>query len=86
MTIPGPTRTRDDPDRFGECQRAVEDRILELLGDAQVAGWTKEEVLAAMIEAAENTNLAMHQNVLLSVERELRKIDEEKRYLKRLEV
>ena len=66
--------------------RAVEDRILELLGDAQVAGWTKEEVLAAMIEAAENTNLAMHQNVLLSVERELRKIDEEKRYLKRLEV
>lgn len=30
----------------------------ELLGDGQGAGWTKEEVLAAMIEVAENTNLA----------------------------
>jgi hypothetical protein len=30
----------------------------ELLDDAQAAGWTKEEVLAAMIEVAENTNLA----------------------------
>ncbi|CAN7677992.1 hypothetical protein LJR231_005444 [Phyllobacterium sp. LjRoot231] len=74
MTIPGPTRIRNDPDRFNECQRAVEDRMLELLGDAFVAGWTKEEVLAAMIEVAENTNLAMHQNVLLSVETELRKL------------
>jgi hypothetical protein len=74
MTVPGPTRTRDDPDRFADCQRAVEDRILELLGDAQVAGWTKQEVLPAMIEVAENTNLAMHQNVLSSVEKELRKL------------
>jgi len=45
MTIPGPTRTRNDPERFADCQRAVEDRMLELLGDAQVAGWSKEEVL-----------------------------------------
>jgi hypothetical protein len=74
MTIPGPTRTSNHPDRFADCQRAVEDRMLELLGDAQVAGWTKEEVLAAMIAVAENTNLAMHQNVLLSVETELRKL------------
>ena len=78
MTIPGPTHTRNDPDRFAECQRAVEDRMLELLGDAQVAGWTKEEVLAAMIEVAENTNLAMHPNVLLSVETELRKLMKKK--------
>jgi hypothetical protein len=42
-----------------------------LLGDAQVAGWTKEEVLAAMIEVAENTNPAMHPNDLLSVKAEL---------------
>ncbi|CAN7327095.1 hypothetical protein LJR231_001784 [Phyllobacterium sp. LjRoot231] len=78
MKIPGPTRTRDDPDRFADCQRAVEDRMLELLGDAQVAGWTKEEILAAMIEVAENTNLAMHPNVLLSVETELRKLMKKK--------
>ncbi len=78
MTIPGPTRTRNDPERFADCQRAVEDRMLELLGDAQVAGWSKEEVLAAMIEVAENTNLAMHPNVLLSVETELRKLMKKK--------
>ena len=62
MTIPGPKCTRNDPERFADCQRAVEDRMLELLGDAQVAGWTKEEVLAAMIAV---TNLAMHSNILL---------------------
>ncbi|WP_157929563.1 hypothetical protein [Phyllobacterium zundukense] len=48
--------------------------MLELLGDAIEAGWTKEEVLAAMIEVADDTALAMHQNVLLSVETELRKL------------
>lgn len=32
MTIPEPKRTRSDPDRFDECQRAVEDRLLEVLG------------------------------------------------------
>jgi len=53
---------------------AVEDHMLQLLGDAHVAGWTKEEILAAMIEVAENTNLALHQDVLLSVETELRKL------------
>ncbi|RCW77708.1 hypothetical protein C7476_13915 [Phyllobacterium bourgognense] len=78
MTIPGPTRARNDSERFVDCQRAVEDRMLELLGDAQVAGWTKEEVLAAMIEVAENTNLAMHPNALLSVETELRKLMKKK--------
>jgi len=74
MTIPKPQYPPNHPGRFQDCQRAIEDRMLELLGDAQVAGWTKEEVLAAMIEVAENTNLAMHQNVLLSVETELRKL------------
>ena len=52
--------------------------MLELLGDAQVAGWTQEEVLAAMIEVADNTALAMQQNVLLSVETELRKLMKKK--------
>ncbi len=52
--------------------------MLELLGDAQVAGWPRDEVVAAMIEVAENTNLAMHPNVLLSVETELRKLIKKK--------
>jgi hypothetical protein len=47
---------------------------LDLLGDAIEAGWTKEEVLVAMIQVADGTALAMHENVLLSVETELRKL------------
>jgi hypothetical protein len=78
MTIPRPQHRPNHPDRFHDCQRAIEDRMLELLGDAQVAGWTKEEVLAAMIEVAENTNLAMHPNVWLSVETKLRKLMKKK--------
>ncbi|ATU91228.1 hypothetical protein BLM14_05970 [Phyllobacterium zundukense] len=35
--------------RRAGCRLAIEDRMLELLGDAIEAGWTKEEVLAAMI-------------------------------------
>jgi hypothetical protein len=58
MTIPTPQHPRSHPDRFQDCQRAIEDRMFELLGDAQVVGWTREELLAAMIEVAENTNLA----------------------------
>ena len=78
MPLTGPSHPRKHADRFAECQRAIEDRMLELLGDAQVAGWSKEEVLAAMIEVADNTTLVMQQNVLLSVETELRKLMKKK--------
>ena len=64
MKIPRPQHPTNHPDRFEDCQRAVDDRMLELLGDAQVAGWPRDEVVAAMIEVAENTNLAVHPNVL----------------------
>ncbi|MBZ9656589.1 hypothetical protein [Phyllobacterium lublinensis] len=47
--------------------------MLGLLGDAIDAGWSKDEILAAMIALADDTALAMHENVLLSVETELRK-------------
>ena len=42
-------------------------------------GWNKDEILAAMIEVADNNALAMHQNVLVSVETELRKLMKKKR-------
>ncbi|ATU94961.1 hypothetical protein B5P45_18690 [Phyllobacterium zundukense] len=48
--------------------------MFELLGDAIEAGWSKDEILAAIIEVADNTTLAIHQNVLLSVETELKKL------------
>jgi hypothetical protein len=78
VTIPKPQYPPNHPARFKDCQRAVEDLMLVLLGDAQVAGWTKDEVLAAMIAVAENTNMAMHPNVLLSVGTELRKLMKKK--------
>lgn len=74
MTIPKPSHPQSHPERFSECQRALEDRLLELLGDAIEAGWTKDEVLAAMVTVADDTALAMHENVLLSVETKLRKL------------
>jgi hypothetical protein len=43
------------------------------LTDAIEAGWTKVAVLAAMIEVADDTARAMHENVLLTAETELRK-------------
>ena len=79
MTVGRPHLPRSHPDRFSECQRAVEDYVLELLGDAVEAGWNKDEILAAMIEVADNNALAMHQNVLVSVETELRKLMKKKR-------
>ena len=54
MTIRGPHRTRDHPDRCFECQRAiVVARLNELMRDAQQAGWNKAEVLAAIIDVAD---------------------------------
>lgn len=63
-----PRHPRLHPDRFNECQMALEDRVLSLLGDAVTAGWDNDEVLAAIIEIADNTNLAMSKDVLLTVE------------------
>lgn len=41
-------------------------------------GWDKDEVLEAIIEVAENTNLAMHESVLLSVKTELKRFRKKK--------
>jgi hypothetical protein len=73
VTILEPTLPRDHPDRFSSCQLAIEDQMIDLLADAVKAGWTKDEVPAAMIELADDTARAVHENVLLTVETELRK-------------
>ena len=78
MSIAKPRHPRLHPDRFNECQLAIEDRLLELWGDAIEAGWERGEVLAAIIEVAENTNLAMNESVLLSVETELKRFRKKK--------
>ena len=78
MSIAKPRYPRLHPDRFNECQMAIEDRLLELWGDAITAGWRRDEVFAAIIEIADNTSLAMHPNILLSVETELRRFRRKK--------
>lgn len=73
MPIQAPKRPDDYPDRFLDCQMAIEDGVLQLLGDAQTAGWSRAEVLAAIIEVADNTSLALDENERLDVETHLKK-------------
>ncbi len=72
--IPKPQIHPGHPSRFAECQKAIEDRVLEIFGEAVAAGWSEDEVFAAIVAVADTTQLAMHQNELLSTETELGKI------------
>lgn len=47
------------PDRFIECQEAIEGQMQELIAEAVQVGWSKAETLAAIIEVAENLALGM---------------------------
>lgn len=73
MTIERPRKPTGHQDRQSECQRAIEDRLLELYGEAVAAGWDEDEVFAAIVAIADTTQLAMHQDQLLSIETELLK-------------
>ncbi|MCX8282500.1 hypothetical protein OSJ77_20110 [Phyllobacterium sp. 0TCS1.6C] len=77
MILP-PRRTRSDPNRFSDCQRAIEDELVALLTEATEAGWDKDEVLAAIVDVADNTALALQDNSLLSEETELRRFRRKK--------
>jgi hypothetical protein len=72
--IARPRRPRNHPDRFLECQRAVENTVVSAIGEASAAGWQKDEIVAAMIAVADDMQLALNAKVLLSVETELRKL------------
>lgn len=74
VIIPAPTLGCDDQGRFEECQKAIEDGLLELLGAASDAGWRNSEIIAAMIAVAENTQLAQDRVVGPSIEIYLKKI------------
>ncbi len=73
MTIERPRKPAGDRDRLSDCQRAIEDRLLELFGEAVAAGWAEDEVFAAIVAVADATQLAMHQEQLLSIETQLRR-------------
>ncbi|MCX8282503.1 hypothetical protein OSJ77_20125 [Phyllobacterium sp. 0TCS1.6C] len=72
MILP-PRRSRSDPARFSDCQLAIEDELIALIAKASLAGWDEDEVLAAIVEVADNTALAMQENKLLSEETELKR-------------
>lgn len=74
-----PQHPRSHPDRFTECQRAVEDSIINVIGDASDAGWDRDEILAAIIAAADDMALALNSNnTLLSAETELARLNKRK--------
>lgn len=72
--IEKPRKPAGHKDRLSDCQRAIEDKLLELFGEAVAAGWTEDEVFAAIVTVADTTQLAMHQQQLSSIETELRKM------------
>ena len=57
--IARPTTAPEHPERFTDCQRAIEDRVLELCGDAVMSGWEEAEVLEAIVAVADYTQMAI---------------------------
>ncbi|WP_155810842.1 hypothetical protein [Phyllobacterium sp. UNC302MFCol5.2] len=47
--------------------------MIELFGEAVAAGWAEDEIFAAIVAVADTTQLAMHQEQLLSIETELQR-------------
>jgi hypothetical protein len=52
MTIASPKFANDYPDRPLECQFAIEPAFCALARQAQAAGWSSNEVAAALIDLA----------------------------------
>jgi hypothetical protein len=78
LMIPPPHCNKYEPERFADCQKAIEDGLLELLGVAIDAGWGKAEVIAAVIAVAENTQLAQDKFVGPSVALYLKKLSKKR--------
>lgn len=54
--------TFEHPDRFLSCQEAIDVAVREILDAATLAGWTENEVTAALVEVADNRMLALAAN------------------------
>jgi hypothetical protein len=57
MKIKAPKAKNNYPDRFEDCQTAIEEVFVQLLVEATRAGWHHEEVLAAITSVADITAL-----------------------------
>lgn len=51
--------------RFIDCQLAIESRVHQIVEDAYIVGWEPSEVLAAIIEVADNMALQFGENQAL---------------------
>ncbi|MDQ0323974.1 hypothetical protein QO002_006181 [Pararhizobium capsulatum DSM 1112] len=61
-TIQPPAYPGKYEDRFLDCQREIDTRIIDLVSEACRAGWSAQEVLAAVIEVADNLMLGADEN------------------------
>ncbi|MGO8163269.1 hypothetical protein ACC780_08860 [Rhizobium ruizarguesonis] len=50
------------PDRFLQCQEAMDDALGAVAASAMAAGWHPEEVAAALVELADNHMLSVLTN------------------------
>lgn len=78
MKITGPKTTGDYPDRFEDCQTAIEEVFVQLVVEATRAGWRHEEVLAAITSVADITAIALDTNGKADVEIRLSKLMKKK--------
>lgn len=58
MSISPPDKPTDHPDRFLQCQEAIEDAFQDLVEQAVAAGWGEAETVAAVVELADHHMLA----------------------------
>ena len=78
MPIPRPHYSRRHPERFHACQLAIEDKLIELIGQASDVGWHRDEILSAIIEVADNLSLARRDDIALAIETQLSKLMKKK--------
>lgn len=57
-----PVTGRGHPDRHLSCQEAIEPAFQELAENAESAGWSSDEVAAALVDLADNHMLALVAN------------------------
>jgi hypothetical protein len=74
MKITGPKTTGNYPDRFEDCQTAIEEVFVQLVVEATRAGWHHEEVLAAIGSVTDITALALDTKGKTDVEIRLSKL------------
>ncbi|MGN8024484.1 hypothetical protein ACTJJ7_27605 [Phyllobacterium sp. 22229] len=78
MNITSPTKTGNYPDRFEDCQTAIEEVFVQLVVEATRAGWHHEEVLAALASLVDITALALDTRGKTDVEMRLSKLRQTK--------